>query len=127
MKSNKGSIKDLLVAAASFAGFSGLWLLGGWLLSFAVMNLFDTFLPVGMNYLAYPFLFIPLAMGYTFIIFMLFIPLMKISYDDVIKNKFVWIYIIAPLMVTLLVLMLATCPLDTGGTFLSRGWEAFTH
>lgn len=115
-----------LLQATSLATFSVLvGLFGGWFLAFFLMGWIVKSLPVGMNYLAWPIVFPLLAAPFIFVTLGFVIHAWPGEYMATLSLRRFQLMVIVPVASLALILMLATCPLDTGGTFMSRGWEAF--
>lgn len=119
------SLLDLGLVAASGAGLVAGVLFGGWFVSFALMGLAGHSLLVGMNYLVWPIIFPMMAFPTVFLLLIPIARLFRRPYRQLLSLPKFHLGVLLPTALLALALMLATCPLDSGGTFLTRGWGAF--
>ena len=123
MKTDRAFGKLLLISGSmTFLWLAGLF--GGWMISFAVMNVFSINFLVGMNYLVWPIVFPLFSVLPIFILLSILIPLFPGGYLNVFKNK-TFLVVVTTLMLLSLLIMFVTCPLDIGGTLLTQGLNAF--
>lgn len=106
----------LLICAALFVG---------WLIAFVIMGIIGKSLLVGMYYLAWPIVFPLFALPAVFLLLLGLIPLFKQPFPEILGHGPFLFGILLPMFLIAMALMLATCPLDAGGTLLSRGGQAF--
>jgi len=119
------NLLDLGLAAAAGALLVAGVLFGGWFASFALMGLVGHSLLVGMNYLVWPIIFPLMAFPVVFLLLMPIVRLLRRPYRGLLSQPGFYLGVLLPITLLALALMLATCPLDSGGTFLTRGWGAF--
>ena len=122
---NKNSFWHLALSAVTGAILVAGSLFGGWFLSFIIMRFVGKSLLVGMNYLAWPIVFPIMVFPVAFLLFFFTIPLYRHPYRNILENRWFLFGELLPILFIALALMFATCPLDIGGTLLTRGWEAF--
>jgi magnesium-transporting ATPase (P-type) len=124
-RSNSRSFGALIAAAGYGTAIIVVWLFAGWFMSFVIMRFVGTYLLVGMCFLAWPVVFPIFAAPPSFLALACTIPLFPGHYRGVLGNRRFILFVFLPLVLASLLIMLATCPLDIGGSFLSRGWKAF--
>lgn len=111
-----GLTAALILCAALFVG---------WFIAFIVMDAIGRTLLVGMYYLAWPIVFPLFAFPALFLLLLAVLPFFKQPYPEILGHGPFLFGLLVPVFVVAMALMLATCPLDAGGTLVSRGWEAF--
>lgn len=116
------------LAAGAFAGTlqvaAGLFI--GWFVAFALMGVIGHSLLVGMYYLAWPIVFPIVATPAVFaLLFVLLWQRPDGGPRTLVQRRF-QLRVMLPLVLLGVLVMLATCPLDIGGTLLTRGREAFS-
>ncbi len=119
------ALRYLGLAAASGALLISGALFIAWFLAFAVMGLIGHSLLVGMNYLVWPIIFPIMAFPVFFLLLLPLVPLFKRPYRDLLAMPRFHFAGLLPIFLLALAIMLASCPLDIGGTLLTRGLGAF--
>lgn len=119
------SYGQLLLAAFTAALLVCAALFVGWFMAFVMMGAIGKSLLVGMYYLAWPIAFPLLAMPVVFLLMLGLIPLFQEPYPKILGHAPFLFGILLPVFLIAMMVMLATCPLDVGGTLLSRGGDAF--
>ena len=99
----------------------------GWFIAFIIMDAIGKSLLVGMNYLAWPIAFPLLSFPIIFVLFLVIMPMFKKPYPEILGHNRFLFGILIPVFIFSMVLMLATCPLENGGTLLSTGWDGFAN
>jgi len=95
-------------------------LFGGWLLFFALFSRLDLVPPVGMYYLAWPIVFPLFAALPVAVLLTLLLVRAGPPYIQALRRPaFTW-GVLLPVGAIAFVIMLLTCPLETGGTLLDR-------
>lgn len=123
-KGSQGLLDHGLVAATGALLVTAV-MFGGWFASFALMEVIGHSLLVGMNYLVWPIIFPMMAFPVVFLFLIPVIRLFRPPYRQLLSQPKFHLGALLPIALLALALMLATCPLDIDGTFLTRGWEAF--
>jgi hypothetical protein len=121
----KNSGWQLGIAAATSAILVAGSLFGGWFITFIIMRLIGKSLLVGMNYLTWPIVFPLMAFPAIFLLMLFIIPCFRHPYRDILTHRGFVFGVLLPMLLVAILTMLATCPLDNGGTLLTRGWDAF--
>ena len=101
-------------------------LFGGWFFAFIIMRFVGTSMLVGMNYLAWPIAFPLFSFPVIFLLLLVVIPFFRQPYPEILAHKGFLFAVMLPVFLVAMALMLATCPLETGGTLLTDGWKGFS-
>ncbi len=128
MTVNQGKLKNigqLLLSALTGAIIICAALFVGWFIAFILMGVIGKSLLVGMNYLAWPIAFPLLSFPFIFLLMLIIIPMFRQPFPEILGyNRFLF-GILIPTFIIAMTLMLATCPLENGGTLLTTGWDGF--
>ena len=119
------SFWKLLAAAAIGAGGVCMAQFALWMVFFAVTSLFGIYLLTGMYFLAWPIVFPICTFPVAFALLLIILARVRKPYLRVLSNYRFWVAIILPVVLVAFAVMVATCPLDIGGTLWTRGFEAF--
>lgn len=118
--------RALLLSAATCAVLVSAAQFVAWFAGFIIMTrLAGKALLVGMNYLAWPIVFPLLSLLVVFPIMLIIIPWFRQPFPDLLSHPAFLLAILLPTTVIAIAAMFATCPLETGGTLLTTGWDAF--
>lgn len=115
----------MLAAAAIGAGGVCMAQFVLWMVFFAVTSLFGVYLLTGMYFLAWPIVFPIITFPVVFALLLIILALMRKPYLQVLGSYHFWLAIILPVIIVAFTVMVASCPLDIGGTLWTRGFEAF--
>lgn len=122
-KSRLKHLGNLFLSAATGAVLICTGLFGGWFISFILMDAVGMALLVGMNYLAWPIVFPLFSFPVVFLLLVIVIPVFKKPYPEILSHKGFLFGVLLPIFIIAIGLMLVTCPLETGGNLLTRGWS----
>ena len=124
LKRGKSFWKLPAAAAIASAGLCAAQF-GLWMAFFAVTSLFGVYLLTGMYFLVWPIIFPIYTFPAVFLVFMLIIPIFRQPYLSVLADYRFWTAVAVPILLVAFMIMVATCPLEIGGNFWTRGFEAF--
>lgn len=124
---NLRRLGHLALSALTGAFIIGAALFMGWFVTFIIMDFIGTALLVGMYYLAWPIAFPLFAIPFIFLLLLAIIPMFKQPFPDILGYLPFLFGILIPIFIVAFAVMLATCPLENGGTLLTTGWDGFSR